>query len=236
MGVLFGVAVPGLADCEALGDGVFAQPANTVSSLGFVAVGAGVLFGARRPEQRALSLVVGACLIGTGLGSVLYHGPQPAHAELLHDLPIVGLLAAITLHDLRGLVPRLRWLPLLFGALAVLVPVCWFLPGVAPLSAEVLVATIVVLEVTLYGRGIREPVRRDVLLLVGLVVVALALFALGNTRSPFCDPSSVLQFHAGWHLAAAAGFGLWCSTAGVGPWTGRGCAVQPRHDERGVHR
>jgi hypothetical protein len=83
----------GASDCEALHDGVIAQPVATVSSLAFVAAAAWLA--ARLPEQpeaRRQALGYAVLVAAIGLGSVAYHGPQPPGGEVAHDLPI--LLAA----------------------------------------------------------------------------------------------------------------------------------------------
>lgn len=82
----------GGSDCEALHDGLLGQPVNGLSSLAYVAAGAYVL---RRggPPVPALALAL------VGVGSVLYHGPMPPGAELVHDaslaaVPVAALGAA----------------------------------------------------------------------------------------------------------------------------------------------
>jgi hypothetical protein len=77
----------GGSDCEALHDGLIGQPANSMSSLAYVAVAAYVL---RRgaPPAPALALAL------VGVGSVLYHGPMPPGAEVVHDASLVALPAA----------------------------------------------------------------------------------------------------------------------------------------------
>jgi hypothetical protein len=90
-------AVPLLAlggsDCEALHEGLLGQPVNGLSSLAYVAAGAYVV---RRggPPGPALALAL------VGVGSVLYHGPMPPGAELVHDaslaaVPAVALAVAV---------------------------------------------------------------------------------------------------------------------------------------------
>lgn len=91
----------GGSDCEALRDGWLGQPANTVSSLAYVVAGAYVL---RRGGPRAPALA----LASVGVGSVLYHGPMPPGAELVHDGSIVALGAVILLTGWRR---PLRWPP-----------------------------------------------------------------------------------------------------------------------------
>jgi hypothetical protein len=74
------------SDCEALHDGLLGQPANSMSSLAYVAVAAYAL---RRgaPPAPALALAL------VGVGSVLYHGPMPPGAEMVHDASLVALPA-----------------------------------------------------------------------------------------------------------------------------------------------
>jgi hypothetical protein len=90
----------GGSDCEALRDGVLGQPVNSVSSLAYVAAGAYVLHrGGPRGPAWALALV--------GLGSVLYHGPMPPGAELVHDASLVAVpLAALGVVWRRRSFPR----------------------------------------------------------------------------------------------------------------------------------
>jgi hypothetical protein len=90
----------GGSDCEALGDGVLGQPVNTLSSLAYVAAGAYVL---RRggPPGPAVALAL------VGVGSVLYHGPMPPGAELVHDASLAAVpVAAVAVVWRRRSFPR----------------------------------------------------------------------------------------------------------------------------------
>src|SRR3954453_18921073 len=84
----------GASDCEAIRDGWLAQPTNAVSSLAYVAAGA--WFGrrlARRPRGvTPLGAGYVVLLVGNGLGSFAYHGPQVTGSEVAHDIPAVGLV------------------------------------------------------------------------------------------------------------------------------------------------
>lgn len=84
----------GDADCETLHGGLLGQPINTLTSFGYVAAGVWLLERTRRlpSDQRTAARLYGAFMALTGAGSVAYHGPQFAGAQLLHDLPIVGVL------------------------------------------------------------------------------------------------------------------------------------------------
>lgn len=76
----------GASDCEALHAGLLGQPANSLSSLAYVAAGAYVL-------RRGGPVGPAFALAAVGVGSVAYHGPMPPGAEALHDGSIVALLA-----------------------------------------------------------------------------------------------------------------------------------------------
>jgi hypothetical protein len=84
----------GEADCEALRDGLVNQPANTISSLGYLLVGIWLGFRLRivPPAERVWAATYAVMVGLNGVGSVAYHGPQFSGAELLHDLPVVGTL------------------------------------------------------------------------------------------------------------------------------------------------
>jgi hypothetical protein len=90
----------GASDCEALHAGWLGQPVNAVSSLAYVAAGLCVLRrGGPAGPAAALGLV--------GVGSVLYHGPMPGSAGLVHDGSIYLLVAAgVVAARRRRRVPR----------------------------------------------------------------------------------------------------------------------------------
>jgi hypothetical protein len=87
----------GTSDCEAIRAGWLAQPVAAATSTGFV-VGAGVLWrlwarSARGPSPIEPSQVVYATTLAlTGIGSVLYHGPQGRAAAVVHDTTIAAML------------------------------------------------------------------------------------------------------------------------------------------------
>ena len=55
-------------------------------------------------------------------------------------------------------------------------------------------------------------------LAVAALAVGVALYVLGRTDGPLCSPSSLVQLHAGWHVATAV------AAAAV---LGRGCPGRP---------
>lgn len=84
------------SDCERLRSGWLAQPANAVSALAYVAVGVWLLWRSRRPGvHRGALIAAGAAMVGVGVGSIAYHGPQPGWAPLAHDGSVVWLALVI---------------------------------------------------------------------------------------------------------------------------------------------
>jgi hypothetical protein len=107
----------GASDCEAIRDGWLAQPTNAVSSLAYVAAGAWL--GRRLVTRSGGVTPLGAgyvvLLVGNGVGSFAYHGPQLAGAEVAHDIPAVGLVV-LTVGTVGSRLMRRR--PVLPGATA----------------------------------------------------------------------------------------------------------------------
>lgn len=205
----------GETDCEALGDGVLAQPVNALTSLAYSVIGVVVIVLALRWDRwRARTIVYGLCLVATGVGSVLFHGPQPAGSRFLHDVPIVLAVLLIALHDLDLIVDRFhRVVPafVVIAGLTAAVAAWW--PDAAAIATGVVAVTAIVAEVIVYRRHLRpSPVsrqRRLSVAIVGVGAVAASMWLLGRTDGPVCDPDSPLQLHGLWHVVSAVAFGLW---------------------------
>lgn len=97
----------GHTDCERIAAAALAQPVLAVSSLAYLGVGTVVLWWAMRTSA-VLAAVAGAVLVAVGVGSFVYHGPQPSWAQLAHDLPIVAIGAVCAVGLVQGL-RRRRW-------------------------------------------------------------------------------------------------------------------------------
>lgn len=84
----------GESDCEALRDGLLAQPVLALTSFAYVI--AAIVVWRRLPEQdRSLGYAYAVFLAFVGFGSVLFHGPQTPGSKFLHDAPIPALGALI---------------------------------------------------------------------------------------------------------------------------------------------
>ncbi|MGH8916312.1 MAG: hypothetical protein ACRDZM_17580 [Acidimicrobiia bacterium] len=178
------------ADCESIGIGLLGQPANSLTTIGFLL--AGVFIIVKRPGTRW----IGGGLIATGVGSFLFHGPMPPGNEWAHDLALAWLLALVAGTGSRweGLsrIPALLAMGVLFA--------------VAPAAADpVAVGLTVVALVSLLNMdrsaGTLGP--------LALLAAAAVFGRLGATGGPLCDPDSLFQPHAVWHLGAALAVGWW---------------------------
>jgi hypothetical protein len=191
----------GSGDCERMREGWLAQPFNAVTSLAFVVVGATTMKRARKRPWEAGRIALAAAAAATGVGSFLFHGPQPRGAHRLHDGSMTWLVVQVLLfRDSRLLERRTAYsaaATTVVGALAIRARRENAVVGAAA-------AAIAVKELRAL-RGRREigelsgPYGRA---LAALIASAAAL-ALGRTGSPLCNPDRFLQLHGLWHVGAA---------------------------------
>jgi hypothetical protein len=206
------------SDCERCRPGPVTQPANTASSLAYVAAGAVALAEARRhpADRRPGTPAVGWSLVAVGLGSVAYHGPGGVLGRWAHDaslLAMTGLIALSDLHHGRGTPPaaaEIAAVTAVAGAAAH--------PRTSAAAQAVAAAGALVAEVHRHLAEGHDD-RRDVLA-AAVFAAGLGLHVAGRTGRPLCRPDSALQAHAAWHVLSAAA--MWLRTrpaapAGVSP-------------------
>ena len=181
-------------DCERIGETWLGQPVNSLSALVFVVCG--LVITTRRPER----LWVGVALMATGIGSFLFHGPMPAGSQWAHDVTLAWILVAVP-----GVGTRWHeWVKLpgliLLGAFFALAS------GFAePVFVILTAISIVVLLKRDRSLATYGPLT--------LLVFTAGLGRLGATGWPLCDPDSLLQPHAVWHLGSAAAVMWWALAA-----------------------
>ena len=206
-------AVVAASDCERCRPSLVTQPANTASSLAYVAAGAAAVAEARRrrPGDRPASTAVGWSLVAVGVGSVAYHGPGGAVGRWAHDaslLAMTGLIALSDVHDRRGTrptAPEVAVVSTLAGAAAH--------PRTSAAAQAVTAAVALGAEVHRHvadgddaGRGI---------LAATVFAAGLGLHVAGRTGRPLCRPDALLQAHAAWHVLSAAA--LWLRSRPTAP-------------------
>lgn len=200
------------ADCETIGAGFLGQPINALTTVGFVIAGAVIM--SRRSDRRW----IGLGLLATGIGSFLFHGPMPPGNEWAHDVSLAWLIIIVAGMGARW--ERLTHVPALLalGALFAL------FPALADPVAFSLTAL-----------ALSSILRRDLsatsLAPLLLLAVAAIFGRLGATGAPLCDPGSILQPHAVWHLGSAIAVTWWAMVPSVkrrAPF----CRVRPTPERR----
>lgn len=203
--------------CEAAREGWIKQPANTLSNLGFVVAGLAIGWRARRPEQvgdtlsRFRGLATGyACLvIILGPASAAMHATQSSMGGLL-DLTSMYLVAGFA--AAYAVTRRLRRDSIFFWQVFLLLVAACELVGqwdrVVPVvhvagnvAFSLLLVVAVVAETSLWRDGrARVDLRYGVAALTSMLVA----FVIWNlSQHGWCDPDSLLQGHAAWHLLGA---------------------------------
>ncbi len=196
--------------CEAARDGLIRQPANTFSNTGFVIAGLLIAWRARELRTRRGLATAFACLVVLlGPGSAAMHATQSVnggHLDMASMYVVASAIAAYAaMRWLRGGIPLLVLafvggfvLCEAVGAWSVPVPVV-MTTGNAVFGA--LLCFAVTLEVLVMRRGVAGAKRAFAFASVATI---LAAFVIWNaTKTWLCDPTSLIQGHAIWHLLGA---------------------------------
>lgn len=201
--------------CEQPRPGLIRQPADTWSNLAYVAVGVALLAeAARAPRRRSGRLgddarhtaLYGALIVFLGAGSFFFHASLTLVGEWFDVFGMYVVMGYLALYALR----RSKLLPgSLAGWFAALAAssaaVLSFHAGMLlrlPLFAAIL-AVLLAVELFNWTRGQR---RMDISWLAAALLcffVSFAIWTLDKTRV-LCDPESLLQGHAVWHVLGAA--------------------------------
>ena len=211
--------------CEAIGPGIAAQPANAWSNAGFVLIGLLVLADARRRagagrmarDPRAAWLY-GAVAVFLGIGSFAFHGTMRAWGGYLDVVSMHAFIAYVIAYDLdrinRWSWRRfVAWFAALLAVFAVLIALVPPEHGKTLFAAFVVVVLLVEAAVSYPALRPWAPVELEPRRMpwfwtgLGLFAVANVVWNLSRTGGVWCDPHSLLQGHAVWHLLTAASVG-----------------------------
>jgi hypothetical protein len=177
--------------CEALGAGGVFQPVNTLSGLAFVVVAIVVLW-----QRRDLFSWVAALLsLLIGLGTAYYHARFTMAGQIADNLGMYALVLWFLWSRIRL---RYAWYVLTLAASGAFL-------GAFPTLRRHLFAllTVVLLTVILRSwRSLRSAQRRSLGWAIGIFAVATVVWVLDITGL-VCDPNSIIQLHALWHLLGA---------------------------------
>jgi hypothetical protein len=203
--------------CEAARDWAVRQPANTFSNVGFVAAGLLIAWhaGARNraggslASHRKLATAIACLVVLLGPGSAAMHATQSAVGGDL-DMLSMYLVASFA-----AAYAAMRWLRggtrLLAATFAGGVAFCelvglWRadLPVVmyaGNLAFALLLIAAVTIEVLIIRRGEAQARRAYAVLSLAAMLTAFAIWNAAKTW--LCDPHSLIQGHAIWHLLGA---------------------------------
>lgn len=210
--------------CERFQSGIVKQPANTWSNLGFVLVGIAIGLRARRDRLRGepadrknrmthgllAPTLLAAVVTYLGPGSMAMHGSTTAwggKADVLSMqlyicfLPAYGLARLLRLSE-AGFAAA-------YGALAVPAGTA-ILVGSDPenlIFRGLVGASLVIESVVRWRRPELGGSVRWLLAGVAAFGVAYAVWLPSRTGGAFCNPDSLIQGHAIWHLLCAASTG-----------------------------
>jgi len=201
----------GDSDCEFVESALLVQPINAVSSLAYSLVGAAIVVWAFNVSghNRIVRIVFGVLMIATGVGSVMFHGPQGIGSQFLHDITFLTallFLAVLNLTAARSRKASAVWPYFIAGGIVVAVALV-IAPGLTNTLMIAVVVVLVASDVVL----LRQSKRWTKWYVTALVAsaVAVSMFVLGRTDGVLCDPSSTFQGHAVWHVLGAVALGAY---------------------------
>ena len=220
--------------CEAARDGFVKQPANSFSNLGFVIAGLLVAWRAGRPDQlgdvlprqHGLATAYACVVVLLGPASAAMHATQAewgGHLDLLSMYLVASFSAAYAL--MRWVRQGRLFFAQLFSLFVAFCELVGLYDGRVPVvdyagnvAFSALLLTAVVTEVRLWRRR-ADGVRTDLRWGAGALGAILLAFTIWNvTKRAWCDPDSLLQGHAIWHVLCAVSaylmFRLWASERG----------------------
>jgi len=200
-----------------------AQPANTFSNLGFVAVGLMVLWHAGREALRfggdpVYPILYGAVALWLGPGSMAFHGTLTDWGQFLDNQSMYAFISFPIAYSLRRAHgwDRTRFLiAYLTINLAAIIA-----HALAPEYSRQIFGTMIglalVAEAMARRPGLRpwskqpalDGTRGYLLAAAGVFALAFVAWRLSHTGGIWCEPTSLLQGHALWHLLAAAAVAL----------------------------
>ncbi len=189
------------------------QPANSLSSFGFVFAGFLMILLARSRDWISAfpplsASVLGVAAIIVGIGSVLLHATLTLWGQFFDVLGmylVSGFFLVSALAKLRRIPDRRAMI--YYGLFCTaLVAILYALPEVRRWLFAVVLLAAIILELV-FARPLRPQVRTGYYV-AGLVanIVAFTIWNL-DQRGQLCAPESLLQGHAVWHLLGAVA--LW---------------------------
>ena len=233
IGALFGVGlagwpgelgISGAGFCETFRAGIVKQPANSWSTAGFVAVGLWIGFRAMADREalrrrggpapsRMLAtngypLLYASVAVLLGPGSAAMHASTTAWGGVLDRCSMFIWMAFVLAYGLTRLLdlsgPRFVAVYLAIAVPASVLIALDAMPVSGDFTFGTLVAALVVIETAIAWRRPELSARRGWLLLsTAVFLAAFGVWLPSRTGGAWCDPDSLVQGHAVWHLLCA---------------------------------
>lgn len=207
--------------CERFTGGLVEQPVNTVSNLGFVLVGLWIIrrgidrkHGSRIAREGSHTYLYGSVAIFLGIGSMLFHGSMTEWGGWVDLVSMHAFITFLVLYNIAVALTRsTAWFISAYAIANVgFGLVLWLMDnGYGKFLFGALVAVALATEYWI-ARGRAHASRNRAWLWAGLVTYGAGnvVWLLSRDGAPWCNPDSLLQGHALWHLtSAAAVFLLW---------------------------
>lgn len=199
--------------CEAAREGWLRQPANSWSNAGFVIAGLLIAWRCGDREQlglfpAGLATMYAMVVVLLGPGSAAMHGTQTAFGGLMDQTSMYLLAAFAAAYALKrwtrqGLLAFVQLYALLVAAceLAGSVGALPLLGNTGNAAFGLLLVLAVIVEALIWRRGETVLNLTPGLSALGVMLTASTIWSL--TQSRWCDPGSLIQGHALWHLLCA---------------------------------
>jgi len=206
--------------------GMFAQPVNTWTNVGFMAVGLFMLWwigweratGRQAPHSNLITsgtlyaTLYGGFTVFLGPGSMFFHASMRQWAGWFDVMSMNFFLAFVPAYNLVRRFDWPKWVGVLIYSGLVVVEgvlnlvdtddslIFFSILGVIAIVSQVIVAC---------SSSIRTATSGKVWFWVGVgaFVLAFVIWYLSWTNGPLCDPHSPIQGHGVWHLLSAAAVG-----------------------------
>jgi len=199
------------------------QPSNTWSALAPILFGVIILYWADQERfRRAVgnnpmttgsfySIFFGALVIFLGPGSMFFHGSLTRWGGFIDSFSMVLFMTFLILYNIFRIFrwdEYKGWFVVLYAGIIVALAIPSYAVTSIPFGLIAFAALVVgeiIFEIVISASSPRGVARRWLpWLLLALITfaVAMALWVMGWTGSPFCNPNSAWQFHIPWHILA----------------------------------